>query len=122
MPNYSEIAAKISSNLAKAGAAVTLRKISPGTHNYTTGQFSGGSQTDYQVYGLLQSGTVGSTGQRYFNNTLVQTNDRIFLLSTGAVPEPGDQVVFGDQVLNVVSVLPVDPGGIPIMYRVLARK
>lgn len=125
MPDYPAIAAKVRTALGKAGAPVILRKATPGTFDPATGAYIGGSTTDYVAVGLIQApqSTSGSIGQRYFNGVEVKTDDVFILLAVPeAVPEAGDLLEIDDVFYTVTTLLPVRPGGVALMYRVMARR
>jgi hypothetical protein len=128
MPDYAAIAGKVEAGLTKAGFLMTLRKVTVGTYNPATGTFSGESSSDYSVIGILQAQSLsvtGPPGQRFFNGVLVQTDDQFVLLSASAGdvdPAPGDLLIITGVTYSIVTMIPVRPGGVDLMYRVLARK
>jgi hypothetical protein len=130
MPDYAAIAVKVQAGLTKAGFMMTLRKVTDGTYNPATGVFSGGSTADYPIVGILQSQRLSSsegagTGQNFFNGVLVQTDDQFVLLAASAGdvdPAPGDLLIITGVTYSIVTMIPVRPGGVDLMYRVLARK
>ena len=128
MPDYAAIAVKVAGGLGKAGIAMTLRRATLGTYIPATGEYSGGSTTDYPVTGLILAqslGTSGGVGQRFFNGVLVQTDDQFVLLAASGLavdPAPGDLLIITGVTYSIVTMIPVRPGGVDLMYRVLARK
>jgi hypothetical protein len=124
--DYAATADDARASLMEAGALMTLRRTIPGTMDPTKGEVVGASSKDYQVYGLIQSGNPSnSQGQRYFNGILVQTDDVSVLIAAAGlttVPASGDKLIVGGETYSVVSQIPVQPGGYPIMFRILARK
>lgn len=128
MPDYTAIAAKCEAGLTKAGVAMTLQRTTPGTYDPATGTYSGGTVTDYAAVGLLQARSLyqtGAVGQNYFNGVLVQTDDLFILLAASGlsvVPAPGDLLVVTGVTYTVVTSIPVRPGGVDLMYRILARR
>lgn len=128
MPDYTAIAAKIKTGFERGGVSMTLRKTTPGTYDPAAGTYSGGSTTDYAVTGLIQSQTIpqtGSSGQRFFNGILVQTDDQFVLLAASGLavdPAPGDLLIITGVTYSIVTMIPIRPGGVDLMFRVLARK
>lgn len=123
MVDYLSVANKCKTGLAKAGVTMTLRQVVAGTYDPVTGTYSGGSTTDYEVMALVQSGSA--TGQRFFNNVLVQTDDQMVLLAASGLaiaPAPGDLLIMDGVSHTIVSVIPIQPGLVPLLYRILARK
>ena len=130
MPDYTVIAAKVLAGLTKAGIAMTLTKVaSDGVFDPTTGEYVyGRAPIDYSVIGLIQARSLyqtGAVGQNFFNRVLVLTDDQFILLATGIsgiVPAPGDLLIIVGVTFTVVTAIPVRPGGVDLMHRVLARK
>jgi hypothetical protein len=128
MPDYTAIAVKCKAGLTKAGMAVTLRRTTPGTYSPATGTYSGDVVTDYAAVGLIQSRSLyqtGSVGQNYFNEVLVQTDDVFIILAASGLvvtPAPGDLLIVSGVSFTVITMIPLRPGGINLMYRVLARR
>lgn len=124
MPNYDAIAEKVAKALEKAGTWMSLVRASEGTFDPATGGFSGGSSATYAVVGMMGSQTLQTSGagQRYFANTLVQTNDRFVTLSSRTPPLVGDKLVICGRTFNVTVVVPLDPGGTPLLFKVMVRE
>ncbi len=127
MPDYPAIAERIKDGLTDAGAAMTLRRTVKGTYDPATGIFGADTVTDYLVSGICTSGgkPTSSSGQRFFNNVLVQTDDRIVLIAASGleiVPAPGDNVIIGDETWTILSQVSVNPGVVNLMFRLLLRK
>ena len=128
MVDYLSIAAKCEAGLTKAGAAMTLRRATTGTYDPDTGTYSGGATTDYPLVGLIQARSLyqtGAVGQNFFNGVLVVTDDQFLLLSAASlpiIPAPGDLIIITGVSYSIITMIPVRPGGVTLMYRVLARK
>lgn len=132
MPDYTAIAAKVKAGLDRAQnsppVAMTLRKTTQGTYDPAAGTYSGGSTTDYPITGIIQSQkipTTGGVGQSYFNGVLVQTDDQFVLLAASGLavdPDPGDLLIITGITYSIVTMIQIRPGGVDLMFRVLARK
>jgi len=131
MADYAADATDILEALREDGAPLTLTQTTGGTFNPATGAYTGQTTTTKSVYGLLQAPSMpqsGNTGERWFNGTLIQTNDKMMLLaaldSSGAavVPVVGDTVTLNSVVFTIAALIPVEPGGVALAYRVLVRK
>ncbi len=126
--DYTTIAADALEALQEAGVSMTLRKSTPGTYDPAAGTYSGGSTTDYPVTGIIQSQTIsqtGTVGQRFFNGVLVLTDDQFVLLAASGLavdPAPGDLLIITGVTYSIVTMIPIRPGGVDLMFRVLARK
>ena len=128
MPDYSSIAARCKDGLSKGGVSMTLRRTADGVYNPSTGSFSGSAVSDYLTVGLIQARSLyqtGAVGQRFFNGVLVQTDDQFIVLAAAGLaitPAPGDQLIIVGTVFTVMTMIPIRPGGVDLMYRILARK
>jgi hypothetical protein len=123
--DYGAVARKVKAGLAKAGTVMSLRQTSVGTYNPTTGEISGGVVVDSQVIGLMitQSLQTSGAGERFFAGTQVLAQDKFVTLEAlAATPRTGDQLIIGGTVYNIVVVVPVEPGGVSLMYKVMVRK
>ena len=128
MPDYTAISAKVLSGLTKAGVTMTLTRVTEGTYDPATGTYAVGSSTDYSVVGLIQARSLyqtGAVGQNFFNGVLVQTDDQFLLLAASGLtitPAPGDVITIVGVSYTVMTMIPFRPGGVNLMYRILARK
>ena len=130
MPDWGAIAAKCDSGLAKAGTIMTLRRTTKGTYDPTTATYGVDTVVDYPVNGMCLSGGAPSntgvgSGQRFFNNIPIQTDDQVVMIAAYGleiVPGPGDGVIIGSETWMVVSQVPVNPGAVDLMYKLLLRK
>lgn len=126
--DYGEIAADALEVLEEAGVEMTLCRVTPGAYDPATGAYAGNSTAYYSVTGLIQSQTIpqtGLVGQRFFNSVLVQTDDQFVLLAASGLavdPAPGDLLIITGVTYSIVTMIPVRPGGVNLMFRVLARK
>ena len=117
-----EIAGEIAAALAEAGAEVgngplvatltkTPRKTNPGDPDP-------GPPVDY-----LLTVVVTEYDLRHVDGTQIQAQDRLVLMdAAGVAPLPGDTLTVGATVYNVFRAMPLDPGGVALMYEVQCRK
>lgn len=119
------IAAKVAAGLARAGeragsgGAFTATLYRPGSetgdaHNPTRGSWT--SETITVV--------ASDYREREIDGERVQADDRRFLVSTdgiSAAPAIGDGLVLGSDGYLVVNVMPVAPGGVPLMWKIQVR-
>ena len=125
--DYAATAADVLTALQEDGMAMTLRQTSDGVFNPATGEFDIQTTTDYAARGLIQSRTMdrsGDSGQR-FNGMLVQTDDQFILLAASglsATPAAGDFLFIAGVVYSIMTLIPVQPGGVALFYRLLVRK
>jgi hypothetical protein len=127
MPDYDAIAAKVLGGLEKAGVGMTIRRTIPGVYDPGAGSYSGPSTVDYVVTGLIQARSLYQTGAvgQNFNGVLVLTDDQFVILAASGlaiVPIAGDLLIITGVSYTIMTMIPVRPGGVDLMYRVLARK
>lgn len=107
--------------LARYGMAMTLRDNEAGeAFDPDTGAVTGGVPVDYPVTGIVypraERGRAGS-GER----TVTQ---RVILSAEGlsVVPTKSHQLVVGGAVYEVVSVAPLAPGGVAVVYELVVQR
>ncbi len=60
---------------------------------------------------------------RHVDGVLIQAQDRRVLVeAAGVVPKPSDTLTIGGVVYNVIRSMPLDPGGVALMFEVQARR
>lgn len=103
--------------LEEFGRAATLTQ--PGTSTGDEWDPTPGTPTEYAVTVLKTSFTVQERA-----GTLVQEDDRIYMMSTEDDPDPdlNGTLTIGSDTLQVVRISPKQPGTIIMFYRVHCRK
>jgi len=121
--NYAATATKAAAAIRKSGMAMTLRVTTPGVYDPATGTDAGASDADHAACGLLTNPFRGQQ-ESYFANTLVQSGDKVVLMGADVAvrPQAGHRLVIGSDIWNVVAVVPVEPGGVPLLYKVQVRR
>ncbi len=126
--DYTSTAADVLAALQEDGMAMTVRRTSTGTFSPATGKTTGATDTDYDAWGLIQSRTMdraGTSGERFFNGTLIQTDDEFVMLAASGLsitPAAGDKLVISSVVYSIATLIAVKPGGVVLFYRLLVRK
>lgn len=129
--DYAEIAQDVLADLKADGVSTTLTQVSGGTYDPAAGSITGQNTATKTVYGLLQAPTMpqsGNTGNRWFNGTLIQANDKFLFLAaldtSGAAitPAVGNALTINGIVFTIAALIPIEPSGVTLAYRVLARK
>lgn len=109
---------KVASKLVdKFGGEVTIRRVTPGTYNPTTGT-SGETVVDTVIQGVLRDVTRREVGD------LVQAGDKRLLIAATAVdatPTPADRVIVTGRSLQVIEVRTVEQDNTAITYELLLR-
>lgn len=109
---------------------MTLRRTIPGTFDPVTGTAGAATVTDYDTYGLLQNIDSKAANQFYgtgaLQGSLIQKDDEMVLLSASglAIAPSGetDNLIIGSDTFSVVSVVPLKPGGVSVMYTLQVRR
>jgi len=122
MADYSQDKLDAYNSIKDAGVAITVRRLpSGGTYDPVTDSYTGTSATvttsTYAVFTLYN--------ERYVDGAVIQLGDRKALIPAYGLTielQPGDQVVHGSEVLNIIEPNPVAPSGDPILYKAQARK
>lgn len=122
--NYPSTRKKAERSIKKAGMTMTLRRVTPGVFDPAIGAETGGTTTDYPCVGVISVPTMAG-GNTWENGTLIQAGDIQVTLGAETLPvEPvaGDVLVIGGVAYHVVTGLPVEPGGVALVYKVVGRK
>lgn len=123
--DYAPTAAKTQTMLAKFGLPVTLKQQSGGTYNPATGSYSGGFEFEYPCTGLIRFPNFMGRGEQWLAGVEVQATDKFLLLAASDLevePAPGDKLDVGGVDYVILVSMPLEPGGVKLLYRVLARK
>lgn len=103
--------------IAQFGKAATLTQ--PGTSTGPEYDPTPGTPTEYAVTVVESRFSMADKA-----GTLVQEDDRMFLMSTANDPAPSlkGTMTVGSDTLQVVNLEPVKPGSIAMLWRVHCRK
>jgi hypothetical protein len=109
---------KVASKLmAKFGGVATLRRVTPGVYNPTTGTVSETS-SDTALRGVLEDVNLREV------NDLIQAGDKRMIIAaadTAAVPTMADRVIIGSRTLQVIEVRTIEQDNQPITYELILR-
>ena len=109
---------KVATNVLKAlGGDVTIRYVTSGTYNTTTG-LSGETVSDTNVKGVVEAVQVAEA------NGLIQAEDKRLIVSAVELPtSPGtkDRVVISSVVYQIISVTTVEQDNTAITYELILR-
>jgi hypothetical protein len=115
--NYAHISDVADRLIGKFGLTATLRRpAAPSTWNAGVG-----TPIDYPIKAILQNYTDTER-----TNTLIEQGDRKIVFAANGltvIPNTGDEIIIIDAApWSIVNVMPVEPGGIPIVYTVQVRQ
>ena len=101
----------------KLGADVTIRYLTAGTYNTTTGVI-GETESDTAIKGVVQNITQSEV------NDLVQASDKRLIVAAkelATAPETKDRVVISSVVHQIIEVQTIDQDNTAITYELILR-
>ena len=109
---------KIASKLmSKFGGTATIRRVTPGAYNTTTGTVSE-TTTDTAVRGVLEDVNLREV------NDLIQATDKRLLIAAADIssaPTIADEVLIGGITYQVIRVITIEQDNTPITYELILR-
>ena len=109
---------KVASKLmAKFGGVVTIRTVTPGAYNTSTGAITE-TTADATIRGVLEDVTVREV------NELIQAGDKRLIIAAGDVttaPITADKVLIATVVHQVISVETIEQDNTAITYELILR-
>jgi hypothetical protein len=109
---------KVASKLmAKFGGVATLRRVTRGIYNPTTGTVSE-TTSDTALRGVLEDVALREV------NDLIQSGDKRLIIAaadTAAVPTTADRVIISNRTLQVIEVRTIEQDNEPITYELILR-
>jgi hypothetical protein len=109
---------KVASKLmAKFGGTATIRRVTPGIYDPTTGTISE-TTADTVVRGVLQDVNLREV------NELIQAGDKRLLIAaadTPAAPTTADRVIIEGRTLQVIQVQTIEQDNTAITYELILR-
>jgi hypothetical protein len=103
--------------MAKFGGVATLRRVTPGIYNPTTGTVSE-STSDTALRGVLEDVSLREV------NDLIQAGDKrltIAAADTAAVPTTADRVIISNRSLQIIEVRTIEQDNTAITYELILR-
>lgn len=115
-PLYTSLKATASGLLSDKGQSMTLTTRTPGAYDTATST-AAITETTEPVYGA-----VFDYAARDIDGSLIKRGDkRVILEASTAVPTSTDTLTIGGVVHTIVEAVPVNPGGVVVIYKVQAR-
>lgn len=109
---------KVASKLmAKFGGEVTIRRVTLGAYNTTTGT-AAETTSDTALRGVLEDVNLREV------NDLIQAGDKRLIVAaadTAAVPTMADRVIIAGRSLQVIKVRTIEQDNEPITYELILR-
>jgi hypothetical protein len=103
--------------MAKFGGEVTIRRVTLGAYNTTTGT-AAETTSDTAIRGVLEDVNLREV------NDLIQAGDKrmtIAAADTAAVPTMADRVIISGRTLQVIKVRTIEQDNQPITYELILR-
>ena len=113
--NYPNTAATATRLLQRFGAAATLKRQTTGTYDPTTGT------SPVTTTSMATTAAVFAYPQGYIDGTLILQGDQQAYMAPGEAPKQGDKLAWQGKDYEVVSVKPVSPAGVPVLYEAQIR-
>lgn len=109
---------KVASKLmAKFGGEATIRRVTTGAYNTTTGT-AAETTSDTALRGVLEDVNLREV------NDLIQAGDKRLIIAaadTAAVPTTADRVIISNRTLQVIEVRTIEQDNEPITYELILR-
>ena len=106
--------------LTEYGRTATLRKVTEGTYDPTTGTTTGGGTTDATV----TIGPLLSYKNFEIDGTRIKAEDRKVIMATSGVataPDSGDRIIIGSTTYTVITMKAYDVNGTTFAYVLQVR-
>ena len=103
--------------MAKFGGEVTIRRVTLGAYNTTTGT-AAETTSDTALRGVLEGVSLREV------NDLIQAGDKRLIVAaadTAAVPTMADRVIIAGRSLQVIEVRTIEQDNEPITYELILR-
>ena len=129
MALYSKLAITALRLLTKYGAEVTLRQSSVGGADYDPGTGAATPEADVDTTrkALLLDQPGSQISQRFGNNnqanSLIQQGEKwLYMDANGVAPELQDKIIINSVKYTIIDSQEMGPGGIPLLYMIVARR
>ena len=106
-----------SKTLSKLGGDVTIRRVSTGTYNTTTGTISE-TTSDTTIKGVLNNVTRSQI------NDLIESQDKVLTISANDltfVPTTKDRVVISNVEFKIITINVNEQNNTPISFEIILR-
>jgi hypothetical protein len=103
--------------MAKLGGEVTIRRVTLGAYNTTTGT-AAETTSDTELRGVLEDVALREV------NDLIQAGDKRLIVAaadTAAPPTMADRVIIENRTLQVIEVRTIEQDNEPITYELILR-
>lgn len=113
--NYAATAATASRLLERFGAVATLKRVTQGAYNASTGAATA-SDTEIATVAV-----VFDYHQKYIDGTLIMAGDKQAYMDPGVAPLQGDKLAWQGVTYTIVAVKPLAPAGTVVLHEAQLR-
>lgn len=107
--------------IKKFGKAMVLRRTTPGAYDAATGATTASTTTDYRCWGVFKQIDL-----KRVDGTLIQRSDKfvgVVMENKNVSPSDStDTLVVGSEVLKIINVETLSPGGVDILHTLQVRR
>ena len=117
---YGDVAMVALDMIAQFGQRITLRNITPGAYDPSTGTQAPDIITEQPAVAML----VEYKGFEFQTGTLIQQGDKKLKVPALGLEWPPDmktKAIIADKAWSVVNVKAINPAGVPILYELQVR-
>ncbi len=114
---YAELRQDVAEVIEEAGQVGAIRRPGASSGDAWNPTFAAPTDTPCTLVELESTAAE-------IDGTLIRSSDRKVMVSTHGVPDAptqADQIVIGGKPLAIVSVMPLSPGGVVLLWQVQAR-
>lgn len=114
--DWNAIRSEIATALGDVGFTAQVRRVSraAGPNAWTPGSPTTTDTPVKVISGTFQFGQI--------DGTLIRSTDRKITVEAGQIaPTPEDKLVIGGVEHEIVAVMPLDPGGVALLYEIQVR-
>lgn len=117
--NYAEIAAGASLAVEEAGAPVVLTQVTKGEYDASTSEVSEDSLKSFRGFAVQGSYRISE-----IDGAMILAGDTRLLIAVTGMPRPmpDNTISFAGDTFRVVNTTPIQPGAVPVLWDVQARK
>jgi hypothetical protein len=114
--NWAAIALEVSEALGSVGFIATHRRTTTGV---PINEWTPGAPIEVDTPVVILSGSFEFDE---IDGTVIDRKDRkLTMEAKNIVPEPGDDLIIAGVLHEIITVMPLDPGGVALLYEVQAR-
>lgn len=117
---YDRLAQSAKRRLSGNGRDVLLRQVTAGKYSPDTHEITGRRLTDISVKAV-----ISDYSEFQQDGEIVQRGDKRVLIAAAALenaPQLVDLIIDGETVYKIVNIKTIQPGDVPLLYRMQVRK